>query len=583
MRKIDRTIRLVAIFSLSLSCAGSANAQLRISEIMYDTASDETPWEWFEVSNIGAVDIDLDGYVLDDFHITTNAKSGATIINAASGGNSKNTVVPGGGVAVIYNGAALDYDETRFRDAWGISSTVPLIGNNGALSLNNGAGDWFGLWETFDAYSSDLANTDDDEGLEVTGFNNAVVSINYGSEGFPIAKNASIEWNGDGDYQDGLSWNENTADTKNIRTSVQTLLPTSPLNSVEDTGSPGTVSATGQTNSLVFSELMYNPKSSEPSEWEWVEIFNGTGTNINFEDTPYFLDDSAGIAIAEANVNSGSIADGGTAVLYRGSIPLENMVAAWGEEVNFIPVSPWGALNSDSDVVALWDSADAYNTDSNDTGRTYDEAIVSVPYADGGEEGWPNISEGQSINIVDLEVSPDSPTNWVLSSVEDGVSRNPELVLSSNLIDHAGGDLGTPGSFGRVVDTPPTSLDLDLNADGAVNSSDAPLVCIVVAGEGLDFNTVLENGGFLPGDFDFSGDVSFLDFLTLANGFGERGHYGKGDANCDGSVGFLDFLALANNFGKSAAASATAVPEPKGVTLVGFGVFLLPLARRRRS
>ena len=582
MRFIDRTDRLIAVLSLSLCCVGTASAQLRISEIMYDTASDEVPWEWFEVSNIGAVDIDLNGYVLDDFHITTNAKSGATILNAAAGGRSTNTVVPGGGVAVIYNGAALDYDETRFRDAWGISSTVPLIGNNGAMSLNNGAGDWFGLWESFETYSLDLLNTDDDDGLEVASFNNAVVSINYGGEGFPIAKDASIEWNGNGDYQDGLSWNENTADTKNVLTSVETLLPISPLNSIEDTASPGVVSASGQANSLVFSELMYNPKSAEPSEWEWVEILNGTGSAINFEDTPYFLDDSAGNAIAEANVNSGSVGNGEIAVLFRGSIPLENMVAAWGEEVNFIPVSPWGALNSDSDVVALWDNADAYETDNTDTGRTYEEAVVAVSYVDGGE-GWPNVSDGQSINIVNLQGDSNEPTNWVLSSLEDSTSRNPELVLSSMLIDHAGGDLGTPGSFGSVVDTPPTSFNLDINSDGVVNSTDSPLVCVVVASEGLDFNTVLNDGGFLPGDFDFSGDVSFLDFLTLANGFGQLGHYGQGDADCDGSVGFLDFLALANNFGKSAAASEAAVPEPTGLGLLGFGALLLPFARRRRN
>ena len=59
----------------------------------------------------------------------------------------------------------------------------------------------------------------------------------------------------------------------------------------------------------------------------------------------------------------------------------------------------------------------------------------------------------------------------------------------------------------------------------------------------------------IPGDIDMDGSVGFLDFLALANTFGDDVEAGTGaDINGDGMVGFLDFLALANNFGKSAAA-----------------------------
>lgn len=553
-----------------------AIAQLRISEVMYDTAANEGAWEWFELVNASDVAIDLDGYVFDDFSISNNAQTEPNILNVTSGGNAAVTEIPAGGLAVIYNGGSLEFDDSRFRSAWRLDSTVTLIGVSSFESLNN-SGDTFGLWRTLDDYAADLANTDDDEQLEVTNFAAAAAWIDYAAEGFPSAKNASIAWNGEGNYQDGANWFASTEESQNVFTSMQTFLATSPLNSQNDLASPGITNAVGEPNGLVITEILYNPASSEPAEWEFVEVLNGTGATIDFNATPYVLDDKASGPLSEANIDSGSISDGEVAVLFRDSTSLEQMQSAWGENINFIPVGAWSALNNGDDTLGIWSSLDAYNLDSPADGdRTYGEAITSLTY---GVDGWPVESDGQSISLVDVEVDQDEPTNWIVSSPEDSLSRSPELVFSSTLIDHEGGDLGTPGQFGDIVltpvDPPNGEFDLDINDDDLVNSADAPLLCEALKNADIDLAAAVVNGepihaqlGLISGDVDLNGTVEFADFLILSSSFGGTGlHYGLGDQDCDGNVSFADFLALSSNFGQSIAVSA-AVPEPSGDVFV---------------
>lgn len=85
------------------------------------------------------------------------------------------------------------------------------------------------------------------------------------------------------------------------------------------------------------------------------------------------------------------------------------------------------------------------------------------------------------------------------------------------------------------------------------------------------------------GDVDGSGDVNFLDFLTLAQNFGQAASdHTTGDIDCSGEVNFLDFLTLAQNFGSSVSAEASAVPEPSTGLLLGVASLLIGLTRRRR-
>jgi len=56
----------------------------------------------------------------------------------------------------------------------------------------------------------------------------------------------------------------------------------------------------------------------------------------------------------------------------------------------------------------------------------------------------------------------------------------------------------------------------------------------------------------LAGDVDYSGDVTFGDFLVLSANFGKDGlSWPDGDFNGDESVQFDDFLLLSENFGKT--------------------------------
>lgn len=122
----------------------------------------------------------------------------------------------------------------------------------------------------------------------------------------------------------------------------------------------------------------------------------------------------------------------------------------------------------------------------------------------------------------------------------------------------------------------PEMSDLDCNGDGVVNADD--LVCACTTG----IDETLAELGLFKGDFDGNGEVAFLDFLTLANNFGNEGDYSDGDANCNGTVDFNDFIAMANNFGRMSAEAVASVPEPTSALLVGLGIGIVLTQRRRR-
>ena len=74
-----------------------------------------------------------------------------------------------------------------------------------------------------------------------------------------------------------------------------------------------------------------------------------------------------------------------------------------------------------------------------------------------------------------------------------------------------------------------------------------------------DHDSWVEVTGVLPGDANFDGMVSFVDFLSLSAHFGDDGGWGEGDFDGSGRVDFGDFLVMSENFGGQTIAS---VPEP---------------------
>ena len=85
----------------------------------------------------------------------------------------------------------------------------------------------------------------------------------------------------------------------------------------------------------------------------------------------------------------------------------------------------------------------------------------------------------------------------------------------------------------------------------------------------------------LPGDANHDGSVTFIDFITLANNFGEGGTWSDGDFSGDGFVDFGDFLELAQHFGQRLPL-LSAIPEPSSLLSLVLGLMLMLKARRRR-
>ena len=111
---------------------------------------------------------------------------------------------------------------------------------------------------------------------------------------------------------------------------------------------------------------------------------------------------------------------------------------------------------------------------------------------------------------------------------------------------------------------------LDLNTDQFINDVDRQLWLTHVAKTS-------------PGDSDLDGDVDFVDFLGLANNFGQSpSSWSQGDFDGNNEANFLDFLALANNFGNESVADVAAVPEPSSTLLGLVAASLLLCCRRRR-
>jgi len=121
-----------------------------------------------------------------------------------------------------------------------------------------------------------------------------------------------------------------------------------------------------------------------------------------------------------------------------------------------------------------------------------------------------------------------------------------------------------------------SSCHFDLDGDNEVTPLD------------LDF-MVAEIVQTLPGDTNLDQQVSFFDFVKLANAYGTEGGWGDGDFTGNFRVDFADFVLLSSNFGQDfpeasgTSFMAAAVPEPTGWGLLALVVWTVMRRKSRRS
>lgn len=512
--------------------ASLATAQLQVTEVMYDPASGEPAWEWIEVYNPGVSSVDLNGYFIDRVGDSAFGSTPVSHIRSSvdhDGGTIANTtVIPAGGLAILYNGDGLDYDPQRFRNAWPqIPASVALIGVDGwssnALANNptppavnpSLAGTTFGFWPNETAYQLDVTDlgTIETPNERVTTVSASAFTFSY-DDTAPWPNNtgaASLAYGGSGSLVSGANWAISQTGADNAYQSTATFLLSEPING-DDFGSPGQVpSGTPSAPSLLLTEVMFNPASITGSkEWEWIEVYNN-GSAIDFAATPFWLDDDDGSVMTEANVTTGQIGAGETAVLFNASATdLTSTQAAWadGGAINFIPVSNWGALNNGGDVVGLWNDAVSYGTDFA-AGDTVTNAVTGVVYT--SSSPWPADNGTDSMYLTNLGADPLLPASWSRSR---GTVDDPHGFLASDVFspggtpDNKGLDIGSPGLFSGVI--LPT-LAGDYNGDGVVNAADY---------------TVWRDGHPLANETVSLGVNDSADYLVWKNSFGNMASTG---------------------------------------------------------
>ena len=204
--------------------------------------------------------------------------------------------------------------------------------------------------------------------------------------------------------------------------------------------------------SLVISEIMYNPDSSE-DDWEWVEITNTGDADIDL--AGYVLDDENTAFHSAATIAAGTVAAGQSAVLYNADdLTAEQFSDAWGAGLNLVAVTDWGAngFNNSTDTVALWSSFADYSTDIATGSIVFDNAVDFVTYDDSAP--WPVDNNDSSIYLTDLSADNNVGSNWALSEVG---TATPTGVGRDSVADAASGndgDVGSPGGDPEVVIEP---------------------------------------------------------------------------------------------------------------------------------
>jgi hypothetical protein len=228
----------IAAVAAVLLAAELVRGQVAFTELMASPGGNDALWEWLEIRNTSGSALDLNGWVFDDDDGPNVLIDEARPFNISSSNGT--TIVPPGGVAVLYPGDALSFTPQRLLDAWQSGITLIAVDSFGNGLANDG--DAIGLWSTYDDYLLDaLPGTVSPR----RSFAHAKASIDYAAaNNFPtIASGRSIAWNGQGSASDGANWVSSEAGELEAFVSTETQIASTQINSSLDLGNPGTVPA----------------------------------------------------------------------------------------------------------------------------------------------------------------------------------------------------------------------------------------------------------------------------------------------------------------------------------------------------
>lgn len=193
------------------------------------------------------------------------------------------------------------------------------------------------------------------------------------------------------------------------------------------------------------------------------------------------------------------------------------------------------------------------------------------------------VAMGSTLPTVDFDIFNLESTSGYTADLElDSIFGSGDTsALTTDLTTFTGLSALAAGSSNMFTATLETSSTGIFSATYTLEFSDEN-----IAGASMGDDLILTLiGEVTPGgnaDFDSSGEIDGLDYLTLQRGFGGGTTFEEGDADGNGVVDGADLIIWENQYGSSSiASSVAAVPEPNSALLLS--VALVWLSSRRRQ
>lgn len=252
-------------------------------------------------------------------------------------------------------------------------------------------------------------------------------------------------------------------------------------------------------NKVVITEVMYDSSQANENSWEWIEVANLTGSDIQLHSLLDTATETITSGGAFGKLTGMTVPANSVRVITPVDVnkSLNDFLTYWSpltaDKVFTVPTTSstqeWRALNNDGDDLYLYGA---------------DGSLLDVLRYTSGS-GWPTRNNSSSIYLKQSSyssVANDSGANWLRSA--EGVdnawaSAGPTI------------DVGSPGL--RPSDAPLPVLVFDFNGDGAVDLLNDLAVlnaCALGAGVARPATAACQRA-----DYDGDGDVDMVDYASF--------------------------------------------------------------------